>query len=65
MLNFVTKDMFISSLPHDNVCLTIKECATQHKEEIVELIRMMMSKYADGLDLQRGAVFRFGHRDTF
>ena len=60
VFKFVTEEMFLSGVPDDDVCSTINECAVQHREEIVELMRMIISKIADGFDLQRGAVFGFG-----
>ena len=60
VFHFVDKEMFTSSLPDADVCLFIDECAAKHKDEIAELMRMMISKIADGFDLQRGAVFGFG-----
>ena len=60
VFHFVTKEMFTSGLPDNEVCSIIDECAKEHKDEIVELMKMMISKIADGFDLQRGAIFGFG-----
>ena len=60
IFQFANKDMFSSGLPDDDVCRVIDECAVKYKDEMEELMRMMIYKIADGFDLQRGAVFGFG-----
>ena len=60
VFHFVSKEMFTSGLPDNEVCSIINECAEEHKDDIAQLMRMMISKIADGFDLQRGAVFGFG-----
>ena len=60
VFHFVSKEMFESCAPDKEVSAIINECAKVYKDQIVALIKMMLSKIADGFDLQRGAVFGFG-----
>ena len=60
VFRFVSKEMFESCAPEKEVCCVIDECVKVYKDQIVALMKMMISKIADGFDLQRGAIFGFG-----
>ena len=64
VLEFVPLETFERCIPSQEVCEAIEEACQNNRHEIVQLIRLMISKIADGFDVQHGALFKFGtHAD--
>ncbi len=55
----MSSDTFELYKPSRDVFNAINESCETHRDEIAKLMKLMISKIADGFDLQRCAVFRF------
>ena len=55
VLEFVPLETVEHCIPSQEVCEAIEETFQNNRNEIVQLIRLMISKIADGFDVQRGA----------
>ena len=61
---FISKEIFLTCAPDKAVLDSIDECTKSYGNQIVPLMKLMISKIADGFDVQRGAIFGFGtHAD--
>ena len=58
--HFVSKEIFETCAPGKAVCEAIDECSKSYANQVVALMKMMITKIADRFDLQRGAIFGFG-----
>ena len=58
--NFVDDERFKSVLPKDCLRLSVEQCASQYKKEILRLLGIILPRFADGFSEQRGAIFGFG-----
>ena len=57
---FVPSETFELCTPPKDVCEAIEECSKMYRDEITALMKIIISKIADGFDVQRGAIFGFG-----
>ena len=61
---FISKEIFLTCAPDKAVLDSIDECTKSYGNQIVPLMKLMISKIADFFDVQRGAIFGFGtHAD--
>ena len=62
-LSFVAQDKFEGSLFHSDMLVSLNECISAHKDDVVSVIQLMLKACAKGLEIQRGNVFGFGDYD--
>ena len=57
---FASKDHFEASLPHVDLQQVLMEMAQEYPTEIIQLITLLLKKFANGFEYQKGAIFGFG-----
>ena len=60
VFHFVRSDIFEMSLPKEELRQSICKCANEHRSEVVNLLKLILPKLADGFAVQRGKIFGFG-----
>ena len=60
VLKFVSSDIFKLCIPQKAIYHMIDATVKVHSEEIIPLMKLIISKIVDGFDLQCGAIFGFG-----
>lgn len=60
VMKFVSPEIFKSCIPDKAICKAIDESIQMYSDQIVPLMKLIVSKIADGFDVQRGAIFGFG-----
>ena len=62
VLHFVPEDIFKNVLKHtkDVILHSIATNVSEYKSEVVNLLKLMLPKLADGFAMQRGKIFGFG-----
>ena len=63
-LSFVNETQFENGLWHEDMLSLLKECVSDHKEDVVSIIQLMLNACAEGFKLQRKNQFGFGDYDT-
>ena len=58
--NFVSNNIFKSCIPDKAVCQSIEDCIQVYKDQIMPMMKLIISKISDGFDLQQGAILGFG-----
>ena len=60
VFNFVPKTIFLASRSNEKLIEHLDNTVPEYKDEITTLVRILMKRFADGLQLQKGAIFGFG-----
>jgi len=60
IFKFVKNDLFKLSLPKKCIRDSLEACIQEYPDEISDLLSLMLSRIADGLSIQKGALFGFG-----
>ena len=60
VFHFVRSVIFEMSLPKEELRQSIRECVNEHRSEVVNLLKLILPKLADGFAVQRGKIFGFG-----
>ena len=58
-LSFVDEVQFKKSLYHADMLVSLTECVTAHKEDVVNVVQLMLTACAKGFEKQRGDYFAF------
>ena len=61
---FVDEDIFKKTLWHTEMLKSLEEFVSEHREDIVSVIQLMLKACAEGFELQRGNIFEFGNYDV-
>ncbi|CAL4248580.1 unnamed protein product [Meganyctiphanes norvegica] len=62
VLNFSTRDQYEKSLPKECLVETIIETAEEFRSPVLNIIKLILVKFADGFAHQKGAIFGFGNQ---
>lgn len=60
VFKFVDNDTYQESLPKECVLQSIMCCANKYKNEVINIISIILPRFAEGFALQRGSIFGFG-----
>ena len=52
--------MFKDTFANENLLTHLFHCAQEYKEEVIKILRVLLSKFHKGFDKQKGAIFGFG-----
>ncbi|KAK6171675.1 hypothetical protein SNE40_018117 [Patella caerulea] len=59
-LSFVSKERFQTTRYDDEVCNAIETVTSQHRDEVIKVIKMILPTLATGFQKQKGDIFEFG-----
>ena len=62
-LSFVDEAQFKECLWHEDMLLSLQECVTAHRDDVIGVVQLMLNACAEGFQLQRGNIFGFGDYD--
>lgn len=59
---FTSNEHLKDSLPKPELTSNLMIVAEEYKREVCQLIKILLKKFADGFELQKGAIFGFGEK---
>ena len=63
-LSFVSPERFKSCLPPSELLQPVEELIEENRQEVKDLLKILLPKLADAWELQRGKYFGFGEKES-
>ena len=61
--HLVDENQFKETLWHADMLVSLKECVSAHKEDVLSVVQLMLRACAKGFEKQREDIFGFGDYD--
>ena len=57
---FASQEIFLKCLPKECIIVSLNEYIIEFKDYILQLVKLFLTTFAEGLSIQKGAIFGFG-----